>query len=257
MSAEPDDATDTEQPLIERFTSALAHIIHEERPDAIGRPVTVAELYQDIAPYRRMRDLAGIEMHADYEHALIRVLSGEGDFARIDPDTARDALAIEAEAMDPDLSAYRKYAGCEVWLTPGPRRGLPPVLPRPVPPPAEPLSRALPEPPTPPPAALSVEDEAPAAPPIPRREVASAPDIEAALRATSEPPAPRASRPKEPAPPTSSRCGYCGQALPGQRDVRFCPHCGGDQTSRQCADCGEPLEAGWRFCVACGAAAEA
>ena len=91
MPAEPKEP---ELPLIERFGRALAQLVHDERPDALRRSVTVAELYQDIAPYRRMRDLAGIELHADYEHALLRVLAGENDYARMEPDTARAELAM-------------------------------------------------------------------------------------------------------------------------------------------------------------------
>ena len=209
-SAEPNP---TEGRLLERFAQALALILHDERPDALSRPVTVAELYQDIAPYRRMRELAGIEIHADYEHALIRLLAGEGGFARLDPDTAADALAIEAESLDPDLSAYRKYAACEVWLMPGERPAAMPE-PRPAPPPAAPLLDRS----SPPPVAPDAREESD--------------DVEAA-------------------PP--SGCEYCGHALPSDREVRYCPFCGGDQKALQCSSCGEALEPDWRFCVACGA----
>ncbi|HEX6639525.1 MAG TPA: hypothetical protein VF215_00355, partial [Thermoanaerobaculia bacterium] len=132
--------------LIDRFAHALARIVHEERPEALSRTITVAELYQDIAPYRRMRELAGLEMHGDYEHALLRFLAGEGGFARLDPETAADELGIEAESSDPDLSLYRKFAACDVRLTlarPAPRSGAEPA-PRiisPEPPPIAELAR--------------------------------------------------------------------------------------------------------------------
>jgi predicted RNA-binding Zn-ribbon protein involved in translation (DUF1610 family) len=50
-------------------------------------------------------------------------------------------------------------------------------------------------------------------------------------------------------------CRYCGQALPEGRDVHFCPACGQNLLVRRCAACSAELEAGWKFCVACGRAA--
>ena len=271
------DTKPAELPLLERFARALAHIVHEERPEALARSVTVAELYQDIAPYRRMRELAGIEMHADYEHALIRFLSGEGGFARLDPETAADELGIEAESSDPDLSLYRKFAACDVRLALG-------AMPAPVarekpiaPPEPEPLrldSRA--------PALVETIDDEPEEVPEPPRPVAPKPQVpvatvEETLRALAPEPPAAPGRPAGRTAPAPSRgaasagavsrpvaapaqrdvrCGYCGQGLPTDRSVRFCPHCGVDQTARQCAECGESLEESWRFCVACGAAAD-
>lgn len=269
----PGDSTETELPLIERFTRALAWILHEERPDALVGPITVAELYQDIAPYRRMRVLAGIEIHADYEHALIRLLSGEGGFARLDPDSARDALAVEAEAIDPDLSAYRRFAACEVWLSPGeeiPSIPVRPVLP---PPPAEPLKFTAPPEDEPDETAvdelddldelearaeLEEREELEQVPLPPSRDVASAHEIASALAATggrrSGPAAGSGAAQPSAAAPTT--CAFCGQRLPQHREIRYCPHCGGDQTARQCAACGERLEDDWRYCIACGTPAE-
>lgn len=46
-------------------------------------------------------------------------------------------------------------------------------------------------------------------------------------------------------------CVFCHEALPA-RPVRYCPHCGTDQTLLPCAACGEVLERGWRYCITCG-----
>ena len=259
--------SDTGHTLLDRFASALARIVHDERPDALSRPVTVAELYQDIAPYRRMRELAGIEMHADYEHALIRFLAGEGGFALLDPSEAADELGIEAESSDPDLSLYRKFAACDVRLllnppaadSAPPRRvvELPPVEPLPLraPPPRAAKPEPTPELPRPEPIR-----------PEPVRPEQATASLQETLRALSiDAPAPVARKPTapaEPAPqtrataPTATRCGFCGQGLPAGRQIRFCPHCGVDLSARKCGACGEEMEEGWRFCVACGSAAE-
>lgn len=50
----------------------------------------------------------------------------------------------------------------------------------------------------------------------------------------------------------SSNCRYCGGELPVGRELNFCPHCGQNLQVRHCPACGAELEAGWRFCVACG-----
>lgn len=216
--------------LLDRFAHALARIVHDERPELAGRTVTVAELYQDIAPYRRMRDMAGFELHADYEHALLRLLAGEGGHAQLDPESAADELGIEAESSDPDLSLYRKFAACDVRLALG----------RPLPPrPPEPAVEA------------GVVEETTVA--------ADLAGIEETLRALAAPepaPAPRATGRHLSAAAEPARCAFCSNALPVGRDVRYCPYCGGDQSARACPDCGEPLEDAWRFCVACGAPAE-
>lgn len=55
----------------------------------------------------------------------------------------------------------------------------------------------------------------------------------------------------------SVHCRYCSGRLPEGRRVTFCPHCGLDQTKRQCPACSTELEADWRFCVTCGRGADA
>ena len=269
MNPPTGNLNDAEQTLLDRFASALARIVHDERPDALSRAITVAELYQDIAPYRRMRELAGIEMHADYEHALIRFLAGEGGFALLDPSEAADELGIEAESSDPDLSLYRKFAGCDVRLSlarppeeaAAPRRvvELPPVEPLPLRAPAPRVARAEAKP----------EAKAEAAKSEPTRPEANAASLQETLRALSidSPAVAPSATPRAPSPSAASsataggnapaaRCGFCGQGLPAGRHIRFCPHCGVDLTARQCGACGEEMEEGWRFCVACGSAAD-
>lgn len=219
--------------LLDRFARALAQIVHAERPELVGRTVTVAELYQEIAPYRRMRETAGFELHGDYEHALLRFLAGEGGHAQLDPESAADELGIEAESSDPDLSLYRKFAACDVRLALGA-----PLPPRPV-------EETAAEPEPPPAVLASLEETLRALQPAAesKRSSAAAPSVSSAPARVAHD-------------QSGTQCGFCGNALPDGRDVRYCPFCGADQSARACAECGEPLEDDWRFCVACGAAAE-
>jgi hypothetical protein len=50
------------------------------------------------------------------------------------------------------------------------------------------------------------------------------------------------------------RCRYCGVDLPMGRPLRFCPSCGQNLQVKNCPACGAEVEAGWKFCVACGKA---
>ncbi len=56
--------------------------------------------------------------------------------------------------------------------------------------------------------------------------------------------------------PEAAACRACGAELPRNREARFCPYCGADQEMPRCAACGEELEAEWRYCPACGRAAD-
>jgi hypothetical protein len=61
----------------------------------------------------------------------------------------------------------------------------------------------------------------------------------------------------EPPPPTMeedepTHCLFCGGALPTHRAVKFCPHCGQNQTTPTCPQCHSELEVGWKHCVNCG-----
>jgi hypothetical protein len=51
-------------------------------------------------------------------------------------------------------------------------------------------------------------------------------------------------------------CRYCGNRLPDNRRMTFCPHCGMDMTKRHCPACSTELDVNWRFCVTCGRSAD-
>ena len=51
---------------------------------------------------------------------------------------------------------------------------------------------------------------------------------------------------------SGTACRYCGGELPVGRATNFCPHCGQNLQIHNCPGCGAEVEAGWKFCVACG-----
>jgi hypothetical protein len=51
---------------LHRFHKVLLHEISETRPEYLTQPFTVAEVYQNLVPYRSHRDLIGIELGWQY-----------------------------------------------------------------------------------------------------------------------------------------------------------------------------------------------
>lgn len=215
---------------VERLYLRLADSLQRNRRDAFTAPVTVAEIYQELVPYRAVRSEVGFGMNADYEHALLRLLSGEGGYARLEPGDAASAILTELQSPNPNVGLYRTYAGCDVWI-------------------AKPAGLAEAEPPLVSQASAdwigldalkedtNDDDAAPFVPP-------PAPPTTNGVTHVAAP---------EPESSRSHGCRFCDSTLPTHRSVRFCPFCGADQTLRPCGSCGEAVEPGWAFCVTCGA----
>ena len=280
---------------LDHIHATLADALLRTRPKAaFDAPVTVAEIYQDLVPYRAVRTQLGFDMNADYEHTLLRLLAGEDGLARLEPPEARDELRAELESANPNVGLFRKFAACDVWIVRP--RGNQPLVEAPVPEAAR--------------TATVREDgdtwEARSALWLDTSTVQNGPDdaadddddafelllddeivIDAAgaisedapftvaepmARSKAEP-APQHISPSTPEEPRlttvassagertaaaspSTACAFCDSALPRGRAAKFCPFCGADQALVPCGSCGEALEADWRYCIACGAGAE-
>jgi hypothetical protein len=90
--------------LHERLLVALAS---NTRPP--GSLITVGEVYQRLIPYRGVRNELGILELAEYEHALLRLIGGEGGLAEIEDLTARAEIVRELASVNPILGIYRDY----------------------------------------------------------------------------------------------------------------------------------------------------
>jgi hypothetical protein len=265
---------------------SLAAALQRNRPnDPFDAPVTVAEIYQDLVPYRAVRTQLGFDMNADYEHTLLRLLAGEGGLARLEPAEAREELRAELESANPNVGLFRKFAACDVWVArPG---GDAPLVEAPVPEAAQAVHKADDGDAWETRSALWMDTSA-AEDGVDEEgfelllddaiEVEPAGVLESAGIRDPEPPRsadpilPRENHPtqlEEPGLTTSttpasergaaatqnSACAFCDSSLPSGRTVKFCPFCGADQSLVPCASCGEALEADWRYCIACGAGA--
>lgn len=260
-----------DQEVLRRFHLALVRELQASADD-LGSPFTVAEIYQNLVPYRTHRDELAVEMNADYEHALLRLLAGEGDFLTIESRTARQEIQDELSSPNPNTGLYRDFAAADVRLNPhlvdqvlielgaeaankpeeevevdadgasqvegemeGEDQG-----PETVEAPAEEALDSGEQPPELSGEESSVTDE---------QEEESAEELgsdvaeESAIAVMEEGDEDR---------PPFETCPWCRESLPQRGGVKFCPFCGSNVQLVPCPACGEELELNWRFCIACG-----
>ena len=209
-----------------RLFHALVSEIRTRWPEYLHSRFTVAEIYQNLVPWRTHRNSMDIATSGEYEQALLRLLAGEGDYLALESQAARDEIQAELKARFPNTGLYRDFAAVGVRLNP---------------------SR------------LPMPDGGPG-----RREAAAsdAPDRDGLGVAERGPDA--AAGVTAPAPAAAAEvgpgngaavarvCSGCDQELPDIDGVRFCPFCGQDVRIVACAGCGMRVEAEWSYCVGCG-----
>jgi hypothetical protein len=221
-------------------------------------------------------------MNADYEHALLRLLAGEGDFLTIESKTARQELRDELDSPNPNTGLYRDFAAADVQLNPEKldvefldelaQGGSAPTTDEEEPMEVEgmdedavveefdaegasggeyerlevePLGANL----------GSVEEEGvedldSEVVPV---EVSVEDDDSGVVDAD---PVEGEMDEEEADLPPFENCPWCRETLPQQARVRFCPFCGSNIHLVPCPACGEELRLNWRFCIACGTEVE-
>ena len=201
---------------LDRLYRRIADVLLREPATA----VTVGDIYQHLVPYRTVRAELGFGELAEYEHALLRLLSGERDFLVVERADVQEEFARELRTPNPILGIYRDHADVGVYLNPY----APEV-------PAFDL--------TAPPAPAAAPTPAAAAPPGDGYVTLSAAELHP--------------EPAAPAPKGRARiCTGCRTPLPGDREVRFCPFCGKCLSPIPCPECSSMVEPEWRFCASCG-----
>jgi hypothetical protein len=237
--------------LLERFHEVLVEEIRTQRPDLLSTSFTIAEIYQELVPYRTHRDRLGVEMNGDYEHLLLRLLAGEGDYLILEADAPRKAIKAEFESPNPNTGLYREWAAADVRLNP---EKIPEV---------EGSDGAAME--------LDFGEDIGDAVPV----VSLAPSEKAVGDTTEQ----GASSERDDSASAASAaeqldglqleeawvteedarnggpatCNWCRAELPNRENLNYCPFCGTDVNVVPCPSCGEALEPDWRFCIACGA----
>jgi hypothetical protein len=183
---------------------------------ATARPIAVKEILDTLAPYRQVRAHAIVDTNDDYLLLVMRLLAGEGGYVDAEA-VVRTACATELSSPNPDLFVVRSHGHATVRLT-GSRSSAstPAAAPAPAPAPAP-----IPEPPP----------------------IADIPEV--IVDTPEQTPAPSDTD-------AGPSCVACAHPLPADRDIRFCPWCGVDQTIKRCPGCASELETTWRFCVTCG-----
>jgi hypothetical protein len=242
---------------LDRMYRRLVQNVRTGFPDLLGRPFEVAELYTTLIPYRHNRRELELDTNQDYEHALLRLLSGERGYLIGDP-VMQTELRAELDSPNPDLTKFRAYSTTMVSIAPdGARSVEAPVLRRPgsggtaaIP------ANAAPPAPAPAPATQAMAER----PTLGVPEQASRPAPRPAPPPAAPPPPPSVPQPTLAATGqrsivASGTCRYCGGSLPDGRNITFCPHCGQNLTVVNCPACGTELDVGWKFCTTCGRAA--
>jgi double zinc ribbon protein len=216
--------TDDLDRLFERLVSVLA----ADAPGRLAIPFPAAEVYERLVPYRSNRSALKVATHQDYEMAVLRFLSGERGYASLEPPEVQEALQREAGESNPDTAIFRQFPTAILSLN---RLA------------AERFLRGD-------------RAYAPAPPPLPPESP------EAAAEREREEEAEEKSDEKSASPfeldeqsVTPTQCPYCGETVPGNRKVNFCPQCGQPPSGElRCPACGSEVDVGWRYCVSCGRA---
>ncbi len=216
---------------LDRLFRYLVNHLAASAPEKLQSPFQVSELYQTLIPYRRHRSELKFEAIEDYEMALLRLLAGERGYVAVDPVDAQEAIAAEAESVNPDPAAFRQFAAASVSLKKGAVAQVLDQQAAYAPPgyttPEQEMLEELEEPDT---------EEVPPIPTVAETRQVAATEPEPQLVFET----------------VAAACPHCHADLPAGRTVIYCPSCGRQIQEARCPSCGDPREPGWRFCVTCG-----
>lgn len=249
-------------------------VLAANQAGALARPLEVGEILDQLVPYRAARRDGLLDTNDDYLHAVMQLLAGERGYVFAD-DLMQDDLRNELASPNPDLGVLRTYRGAKVRLATTLAQevlaGDTTIDLRPATPIATATAGSAPAP-----TAAPASQPAAPGPAATRTSASTLPRPVAPVRAGDPPPvttvggpaggaAPTRTTPTEPrgvqrtstavAESPAALCPYCSNPVPGERDFKYCPHCGLNLRIRRCPGCSAEMEAEWKFCVTCGRSA--
>jgi hypothetical protein len=237
---------------LDRLFQRLVHNIRSRNPAHLPLPFTVAEMYEQIVPYRHNRRELGMETNQDYEMAVMRLLAGEREYLLGDA-AMQEALRRELQSHDPDTSAFREYATSEVSISPAALEQLGGTRRRsPAPASAQAPGDGGERQPQRSPAESRQSESAAAMADNPPTSTGAQTTASGATPASPETPPPTRGEVGIATAPEPAECRFCGTGLPRGREVKFCPSCGQNLAISRCPACGSEIEAGWKYCITCG-----
>jgi hypothetical protein len=105
----------TEIDTVDRMFRVLVRTIRTKHPAYLTESFSVADLQQQILPYRHFRRDLGLESNQEYELALLQLLSGARGFVEVD-ERIRAELSRELESSSPQPGRVREFGEARVWL---------------------------------------------------------------------------------------------------------------------------------------------
>ena len=100
---------------VDRMFRVLVRTIRTKHPSFLTEPFTVADLQQQILPYRHFRRDLGLESNQEYELALMQLLSGAKNYVEGDQ-RMRVEFSRELASGSPQPSRIREFGDASVWL---------------------------------------------------------------------------------------------------------------------------------------------
>jgi hypothetical protein len=100
---------------VDRMFRVLVRTIRTKHPSLLTEPFSVADLQQQILPYRHFRRDLGLESNQEYELTLMQLLSGAKNYVEVDH-RLREEFGRELASGSPQLSRIREFGDASVWL---------------------------------------------------------------------------------------------------------------------------------------------
>ncbi len=245
---------------LERLYRRLVQNTRIAFPDLLNRSFEVAQIYQQLVPYRTNRSELAFSTNDEYELALCQLLAGSRGLIEGERDMT-EALQRELESPNPDLSAYRAFATSRVVFLPEALRAVSRHVTTGAVGRSSPESTNLPASPAEQVVIASrltesldpLPDALNTATPSPKPELeVDLPGIETFAPSELADDDMASVRVNPVRATAGMACRYCSATLPEGRSVVFCPSCGHNLTVQHCPACDAELEIGWKFCISCG-----